>query len=99
ACAVPVVATRVTGIPEAVLDGVTGRLIEPGNAGSFAAALGDLLADPPARERMGKAARERAGQLFDLRRNLAAVDAVLRGEEPAPAPMIPWPVPPRCGPI
>lgn len=57
----PVVATRVGGIPEAVLDGVTGYLVNPDQLGT---AVGSLLRDPATRERMGSAARERAGHTF-----------------------------------
>jgi glycosyltransferase involved in cell wall biosynthesis len=53
----PVVATRVGGLAEVVDDGVTGRLVEPGNPEALAAAVLDVLAH---RDAMGKAGRERA---------------------------------------
>lgn len=43
----PVVATRVGSIPEVVRDGVSGLLVEPGNAQQLAAAIERMLADPP----------------------------------------------------
>ena len=53
----PVVATRVGGLAEVVEDGVTGRLVEPGDPAALAAAVLDVLAN---REAMGAAGRERA---------------------------------------
>jgi glycosyltransferase involved in cell wall biosynthesis len=53
----PVVATRVGGLPEVVEDGVTGRLVEPGDPAALAAAVREVLGR---REEMGAAGRERA---------------------------------------
>ena len=53
----PVVATRVGGLPEVVDDGVTGRLVEPGDPAALAAAVLEVLVR---REEMGAAGRERA---------------------------------------
>jgi glycosyltransferase involved in cell wall biosynthesis len=61
---VPSVSTAVGGIPEVIEDGVTGLLVPFGDAEALAQAAGNLLADPALRERMGAAARTRAGQLF-----------------------------------
>jgi D-inositol-3-phosphate glycosyltransferase len=61
---IPVVATRVDGLPEMVEDGVTGFLVESGDVDGFAAATARLLADPELRERMGAAGRNRAEKLF-----------------------------------
>ena len=60
----PVIATRITGLPEAVIDGETGFLVAPGDIGALAAKLRLLLSDPGLRERMGKAGREFAGRRF-----------------------------------
>ena len=49
----PVVATRAAAIPELVLDGLHGRLVPPGDAEAFAAAIESLAQDPDARHRMG----------------------------------------------
>ena len=51
----PVVATKVGGIPETVIDEVTGILVPPGEAGALAAAMSRLDADRQLRERMGSA--------------------------------------------
>jgi phosphatidyl-myo-inositol dimannoside synthase len=54
------------GAGEAVADGVTGVLVKrPTEAGDVARAIGDLLADPDRRARMGLAARRRAEASFD----------------------------------
>lgn len=61
---IPVVASRVDGIPEMVEDGVTGLLAPPEDAAGFAAAADRLLKDPELRRRMGAAGRDRAQRLF-----------------------------------
>lgn len=55
----PVVASRVGGIPEIVLDGATGVLTPPGDEAALAAALRRLAEDCPLRERYGREARQR----------------------------------------
>ena len=56
----PVVATRAGGIPDKVRDGVTGRLVGPGEVDALARAIADLAADPAGRAQMGRRGRERA---------------------------------------
>src|SRR5207248_772983 len=56
-CGVPVVASRIGGLPEVVKDGETGLLVPPGDGGAFTIAATALLADPARREKMAKAAR------------------------------------------
>lgn len=75
---VPVVATAVGGIPEAVVDGETGRLVPPGEAGPLAAAVADLLADREARRAMGRAARRRAAECFSTERMLTELETLYR---------------------
>ena len=74
ACGVPVVATRVGGVPELVEDGVTGLLVPAGDALALAAALEKLLGDAALRMRMGAAARARAVEYFSVTRQ---VDSLL----------------------
>ena len=64
ASSLPVVSTRVTGIPEMVVHGETGLLVEPADEAGLASAIAELAADPGKREHMGKAGRERAEALF-----------------------------------
>lgn len=60
ACGVPVVGTRVGGIPDAVRHGDGGRLIEPGDVAALQRILSSLVADPFPFAEMGKMARARA---------------------------------------
>ena len=63
----PVVATRTGGIPEAVIDGQTGTLVDPGSPEEMARALHRILTDPSLARRMGLAGRKRAETLtWDL---------------------------------
>lgn len=68
ACGVPVVAFRVGGIPDQILEGVSGFLVEPGNAGALAEAAGKLLSDRVLLRDFGSAARADAVARFDIRR-------------------------------
>ncbi|HWA28716.1 MAG TPA: glycosyltransferase family 4 protein [Lacunisphaera sp.] len=56
----PIVAHAIGGVPEAVMDGVTGLLVEPGNLPALTDAFARLLADARLRRRLGEAARLRA---------------------------------------
>jgi glycosyltransferase involved in cell wall biosynthesis len=66
AAGLPVVASWVGGVPEAVLDGRTGLLVRPGDPAELAAALERLVAEPALRRRLGAAGRARAEECFDL---------------------------------
>lgn len=75
AAGLPVVAGRVGGVPDVVLDGITGVLTPPGDVAAFADALKGLLIDPTRQRRMGDAAlrflandrnRARAMKSFDI---------------------------------
>lgn len=54
---VPAVATNIGGQSSLVQDGITGRLVPPGDSAALAASLRELLSDPAALRRMGAAAR------------------------------------------
>jgi glycosyltransferase involved in cell wall biosynthesis len=60
----PVVATRVIGSEEVVVDGETGLLVRPQDPAALAAALGRLLEDPALRQRYGRAGRRRYLERF-----------------------------------
>ena len=81
AAGVPVVGSRVGGIPEMVVDGVTGRLVPPRDPAALADALEGLLAVPDLRRACGLAARARAESHFSLsihaRRLQETYDALL----------------------
>jgi glycosyltransferase involved in cell wall biosynthesis len=59
ASGVPVVASRVGGLPDLVLDGETGLLVPPGSAEALGAAIQRLVQDPGMARRMGAAGRDR----------------------------------------
>lgn len=73
ACGLPVVASRISGIPELVEEGVSGLLFEPGHTIKMADALEQLARDPELRARMGRAARARVEESFDLAKNAHAL--------------------------
>jgi len=77
AAGLPVVATAVSGNPEAVEDGVTGLLVPPESATALADALIKLLADPERRRAMGEAARARVAERFSIDRIAAEHLALL----------------------
>jgi glycosyltransferase involved in cell wall biosynthesis len=72
AAGLPVVASAVGGVPEAVVDGETGLLVAPGDDRALGAALGRLVGDPELRRAMGAAGRARAATHFGLDRFRAA---------------------------
>jgi glycosyltransferase involved in cell wall biosynthesis len=82
AARVPIVATRIPGVDELVLDGKTGILCEPGNARALAEALLQLIRTPEHARAMAAAARLRVEQRFSLdaavRSTVAVYDRLLR---------------------
>ena len=60
----PVIATRVGGMPEIVIDRQTGYLVEPGDVAALADAMDRLLVDPELRLRMGRQGWQRARDVF-----------------------------------
>ncbi len=68
-CSLPVVATRVGGVPEAVVDGKTGLLIEPGNVDQLHDAIKRMVDDETFRIEAGRAGLERARTVFDSQRH------------------------------
>lgn len=83
ASAVPVVASRAGGIPEAVVDGENGILVPPGDPAALAEALSSLLSDQGLAEAMGQAGRALVRERFSVDRmvegNLAVYRKVLAG--------------------
>ena len=73
AMGVPVVSTRISGIPEMIDDGVHGLLVEPRDAPALAAALRRVLTDAALHTRLARAARQRICQRFDSRRTTLAL--------------------------
>jgi glycosyltransferase involved in cell wall biosynthesis len=73
----PVVATLHGGIPEVVVEGVTGFLVEEGDIEGMARAIGPLAMDAALAGRLGAAARRRATSLFTVRHHLEQVAGLL----------------------
>jgi alpha-maltose-1-phosphate synthase len=67
ACGTAVVASRVGGIPEVVVEGETGLLVPPADPGALAEAVNELIADPERAAAMGEAGRRRAVERFSWR--------------------------------
>jgi glycosyltransferase involved in cell wall biosynthesis len=80
-CGIPIVATRVGGNPEVVVDGVTGYLVPAGDVPAFASRTVELLRDKELRRRMGEEARRHVERHFLLgdvaSRYLETYDGVL----------------------
>ncbi len=82
AAGIPVVASRIYGIPEMIEDHESGRLVEPGDASDLAAALAPILADPELRTRYGRRGRERFESIFAAERMARATESAYLGLEP-----------------
>jgi glycosyltransferase involved in cell wall biosynthesis len=74
----PVIASRTSGIPEAVTEGVDGILTTPGDVPELANALRDVLTDAARRAAFGAAARARATAAFTLDAMTDGYEAVFR---------------------
>ena len=75
----PVVATRVAGIPEVVQDGVTGILVPPADAPALGSALVRLVAHPALRQTMGGAASAFVRPRFGVDGYVSAVTRLYDG--------------------
>jgi glycosyltransferase involved in cell wall biosynthesis len=69
-----VVATAVGGVPDIVVAGETGLLVEPSDPGALAGAVMALLDDPARATRLGSAGRARAESTFSLGAHVDAVE-------------------------
>lgn len=76
AAGVPVVATSVDGVPEVVVDGVTGRLVEPGDYEAAARAVIDLLRRPSEAARLAEVAQTRLVGSFEISRMLTEIEEI-----------------------
>ncbi len=105
AARLPVISTRVAGVPEMVESGTTGLLVEPDRPDELAAAISRLAGNRELRRTLGEAGRLRAVQLFSLDQTTDALGRhfvkALAGREPraaAPAAQVlilldAWPAP------
>ncbi len=85
ASSLPVVATAISGIPELVEDESSGLLVPSGDPEALADALRRLRDDPALRQRLGRAARTRVCEHFDLYRNAGRLLDVITGPRHSPA--------------
>jgi glycosyltransferase involved in cell wall biosynthesis len=77
ALARPVVSTRLAGIPESVVDGVTGLLVPPDDSQALADALDKLVRNSAMRSSFGAAGRSRIEQHFQVETTVAPLKALL----------------------
>lgn len=100
----PVVASRVGGIPEVVEDGTTGLLVEPHDIPAISDAVVKLLEEPETAARLGRNAGEGIKREFNLQRNLRHLVELLEQEQQEferdpsvsnapPAPLVKAPLP------
>ncbi|MEA3212939.1 MAG: hypothetical protein QOE70_5996 [Chthoniobacter sp.] len=88
ACGLPVVSTRVAGVPEMITDGEEGLLTAPRDPPAFAAALEKLLRDPALADTCGARARATAVDKFSIEHTTGALKRLLvkhAGVQPPPA--------------
>lgn len=79
AAGVPVVSTRLSGIPELILDGRSGLLAEPGDAASLAEAIERVLCAPAFAASLAEEGRRRVADLHDIERTSARLAGLLAG--------------------
>ncbi len=73
----PIVASAIGGIPQALEDEADALLVPPGNVGALVEAVARLAGDPQLRRRLGQRAKERS-VIFDIQQASRAVDDVYR---------------------
>jgi glycosyltransferase involved in cell wall biosynthesis len=77
ATGLPVVSTKIGGIPEMVVENETGILVEPGDAVALADAIEKVTDDRLSAQRLGQAGYERAQKLFSIEKNVRELCALL----------------------
>jgi len=78
AAGLPVVATRHAGIPDVVIEGETGLLVDEGDVEAMAAAMIQLYADRALAAKMGVQARSRIQQHFTMEKHLSELKFFLK---------------------
>ena len=77
-CGLAVVATNVGGVPEAVVDGATGLLVEARNVDGLRGAIERMITDRPFRCAAGQKGLKRAHTVFDSERHAGVFAAALK---------------------
>ena len=67
AASVPVVTTRIAGVPELVKDGVSGLLVSPGDVGALQTAIGAVMNNSTKRKKMGNAGRKHVVAQYNVK--------------------------------
>lgn len=80
----PVVSTRVSGIPEVIEDGKNGLLVDQNSPGQLADAIGALLESSGLRARLGASGRETVSGMFSVDRNIRLICDLLLDEASRP---------------
>ncbi len=78
ACGTPVIASRLPGVREVVLDGETGVLVEPGSVDELVAGIQRLSSDEALRKTLGAAARSRVEQRYSKERVVSHLEQLYR---------------------
>lgn len=78
ACEIPIVSTHHGGIPEAVLDGETGFLVQERDDVSLAERMDYLLNNPCIAREMGKKGREYVSEVFDLHKQTKKLETLYK---------------------
>ncbi len=76
---VPVISTRLSGIPELVVDGETGCLADPDDPEELAESIAQLLTDRPLRTRLCRKATQKVQSEFDLSKNVEKLSELFKG--------------------
>jgi glycosyltransferase involved in cell wall biosynthesis len=82
ACGLPVVISRLGGIPEIVADGETGFLLEPDDYPALAVRLDQLITDADLRQSLGAASLKWAQEKFDCRVNMGRILQTMKEARP-----------------
>lgn len=91
ASAKPVVSTRLAGVPEQIVDGTSGLLVDPGDETGLAEALERLLIDPSRRQQIGQGGRQRVEDEFSVERTVLPLKELFEQHVPlcTPPPRVP----------
>ena len=81
AAGLPVISTRLAGVPEMVTDGVSGNLVPANDPGALAEAMAGLLSNVDRARQYGARGREIAEKKFSLEKNVASLATILRESE------------------
>lgn len=76
ACGLPVLASRIGGLPETIVDGETGILVEPDSPQDAAGGLRRLYEDEALRTRLGHSGRKHVRQCYDWRQSLDVMEQI-----------------------